>query len=490
MIKKRIVRVMLILSVLFAAAGNSFVCLAGEPMVAQIGSDTDFLNWYNSEAVNENARLTGDIVIHTSLEMGITQGNKTLDTGGFTIHIAPGTKLTLNNPMLHMRGDKEVITAENGSELSLIQGGISNKEDSNALLIKTGGNLKVSPQFNVEGKIDDRNKMPETTSAVVVQNKPLIRIESAVIMSTDMDGTDLIRVTLPPLPEEAAGLYLYYSADQVKYTMASWPWQGGEYTNYLDHYIRGGSSAVNDFITFHYKTMGRPLWVKVEMKVNAGAAVTSVMSRPVKCLGYGGSGSSIQSQDDDRSPGGNTGVGGQGTWGREEIYAGSNFGGPGVSPAGSGGGVSPAGLGEGGSGSNESGRSANNAEGAGPAGSVEGAALPNPPPAPAEAPAPPPVPGTLPAPASSKEPEAGEDESRSLSSAPDENSREPGSDAGSTREETAPAHENAPDFTREPDAGKIRDKGMKQYAPAIAVLVVVLILASLVFVRFRKRRKG
>lgn len=169
---------------------------------------------------------------------------------------------------------------------------------------------------------------------LVVQGKMSIEIESAKALPPDKDGNADMRIKIPLVPEEAFGLYLYYSFDQVNYNMASWLWAGSNYNNYLDHYVRPGNSQSYDYIIFKYKTDSRPIWFKVEMKVNDGNMVRSVMSKPVKCLENRVSDDIGQIPDNEGSFGGGGG-GGQGTFGREEIHAGSSHGGPGVSQGGS-----------------------------------------------------------------------------------------------------------------------------------------------------------
>lgn len=242
--------------------------------------------------------------------------------------------------------DKVFYQAENGKSEWVK---IPVEWDLSAVDFNKAGTYRIEGSYSQEALKAHNLSNPDGRKAsllLMVQGKMSIEIESAKALPPDKDGNAVMRIKIPLVPEEAFGLYLYYSFDQVNYNMASWLWAGSNYNNYLDHYVQPGNSQNYDYIIFKYKTDGRPVWFKVEMKVNDGNIIRSVMSKPVKCLENKVSDDIGQIPDNDESFGGGSGGGvsgggvggrggGQGTFGREEIHAGSSHGGPGVSQGGS-----------------------------------------------------------------------------------------------------------------------------------------------------------
>lgn len=184
---------------------------------------------------------------------------------------------------------------------------------------------------------------------VAVQSRMSMKIEAADILSADADGYAVMRIRIAGIPDNAVGLYLYYSFDQVSYEMAAWTGKDGEYTNYLEQNAASGQAY--DYIVFKYNIGNRPIWFKIQLKVRDGDAVRTVTSGPVKCQVSLVPEATKPSSDSDGSSGGNRGGGGQGTSGRGGVVSGNASGGPGAGGVNSGGvngagGVDSAGGGE------------------------------------------------------------------------------------------------------------------------------------------------
>ena len=86
-------------------------------------------------------------------------------------------------------------------------------------------------------------------------------------LSADADGYAVMRIRIAGIPDNAVGLYLYYSFDQVSYEMAAWTGKDGEYTNYLEQNAASGQAY--DYIVFKYNIGNRPIWFKTQLKVRA-----------------------------------------------------------------------------------------------------------------------------------------------------------------------------------------------------------------------------
>lgn len=163
---------------------------------------------------------------------------------------------------------------------------------------------------------------------VAVQSRTSIGIEAADVLSTDAGGYAVMRIRIPGIPDNAVGLYLYYSFDQVSYRTAAWTGKDGEYANYLEQNDVSGQAY--DYIVFKYNIGKRPIWLKVQLKVRDGDTVRSMTSEPVKCQADTAPDVTKPSSDSDGSSGGNRGGGGQGTSGRGGMVSGNASGGPGA----------------------------------------------------------------------------------------------------------------------------------------------------------------
>lgn len=175
---------------------------------------------------------------------------------------------------------------------------------------------------------------------VAVQSRTSMKIEAADILSADADGYAVMRIRIAGIPDNAVGLYLYYSFDQVSYEMAAWTGKDGEYTNYLEQNAASGQAY--DYIVFKYNIGNRPIWFKTQLKVRDGDAVRTMTSDPVKCQVSLVPEATKPSSDSDGSSEGNRGGGGQGTSGRGGVVSGNASGGPGAGGV-NGGGVNGAG---------------------------------------------------------------------------------------------------------------------------------------------------
>lgn len=163
---------------------------------------------------------------------------------------------------------------------------------------------------------------------VAVQSRMSMKIEAADILSADADGYAVMRIRIAGIPDNAVGLYLSYSFDQVSYEMAAWTGKDGEYTNYLEQNAASGQAY--DYIVFKYNIGKRPIWFKTQLKVRDGDAVRTVTSGPVKCQVSPVPEATKPSSDSDGSSGGNRGGGGQGASGRGGVVSGNASGGPGA----------------------------------------------------------------------------------------------------------------------------------------------------------------
>ena len=172
---------------------------------------------------------------------------------------------------------------------------------------------------------------------VAVLSRMTAEIESADILSTDKYGYAVMRIRIPQIPKNAVGLYLYYSFDQISYTMAAWSGTDGEYNNYLEHNAVSGQAY--DYIVFKYSIGNRPIWLKTQLKVRDGDTVRTMTSQPVRCRNNAVPEETKQSSDSDGSSGGNRGGGGQGTSGRGGVVPGSGSGEPGAGTGGTGAGM-------------------------------------------------------------------------------------------------------------------------------------------------------
>ncbi len=116
---------------------------------------------------------------------------------------------------------------------------------------------------------------------VAVQSRMSMKIEAADILSADADGYAVMRIRIAGIPDNAVGLYLYYSFDQVSYEMAAWRGKDGEYTNYLEQNAASGQAY--DYIVFKYNIGKRPIWFKNPAKGKRWDGVRTMTSGPVKC---------------------------------------------------------------------------------------------------------------------------------------------------------------------------------------------------------------
>ena len=174
---------------------------------------------------------------------------------------------------------------------------------------------------------------------VAVQSRTSMKIEAADILSADADGYAVMRIRIAGIPDNAVGLYLYYSFDQVSYEMAGMDRERwGIYEADLEQNAASGQAY--DYIVFKYNIGNGPYGLNPAKGKSMGDGGAHCDFRSGKMPGQSGAGSHKPSSDSDGSSGGNRGGGGQGTSGRGGVVSGNASGGSGA------GGVDSAGGGE------------------------------------------------------------------------------------------------------------------------------------------------
>lgn len=136
------------------------------------------------------------------------------------------------------------------------------------------------PSLAARENILSKSQVDET-----LENKKQGPVEDlkAEIRSVSADGTAVIRLSFPVLPEDARELYLFYSTDRIKYTKAYWKEgdENGHVTeneNFLEqHYIEKRGDI--QYLTYYYDSQFDDVWLKIQV---IGSSMEG-MSNVVKC---------------------------------------------------------------------------------------------------------------------------------------------------------------------------------------------------------------